>query len=173
MLDTNTILLVFTGILAIAVLMQSIIFYRIYRSIHQMNVWMDGIGKDLLRNVQVISSKVDDGLATIKEIGEGFKPIKEKLTSASDIIHKRVIDLDSFLDETTDTARLEVMRIRDKIESASNKAEEILNMLHDSIITPVNEFNAIARGIKAGIDMLFRRRRNPSSATPQDEEMFI
>ena len=171
--DTNTILLVFTGILAIAVLMQSIIFYGIYRSIRQMNIWMDGIGKDLLRNVEIISSKVDVGVVTIQEIGDGLKPIREKLTSATDIIHKRVINLDSFLEETTDTARLEVMRIRDRIESASNKAEEILEMLHDSIITPVNEFNAIARGIKAGIDVLFRRRRNPSSATPQDEEMFI
>jgi hypothetical protein len=169
----DPILLVFTGILAIAVLMQSIIFYGIYKSIRQMNGWMDGIGKDLLRNVEIISSKVDEGLATIKEMGEGLKPITEKLASATDIIHKRVIDVDSFLAETTDTARLEVMRIREKIESASNRAEEILDMLHDSIITPVNEFNAIARGIKAGVDMLFRRRRNPSSATPQDEEMFI
>jgi hypothetical protein len=172
-MDKDTILLVLTGILAIAFLMQVIIFYGIYRSIRQMNSWMDGIGKDLLRNVEIISSKVDEGIATIKEIGEGLKPIKEKLASAADIIHKRVLDLDSFLNETTDTARLEVLRIRDKIESASNRAEEILNMLHDSIITPVNEFHAIARGIKTGIDMLFRRRRNPSSATPQDEEMFI
>jgi hypothetical protein len=172
MLD-NTILLVFTGILAIAVLMQSIIFYGIYRSIRQMNSWMDGIGKDLLRNVEIISSKVDEGLATIKEMGEGLKPIKEKLAGATDIIHKRVVDLDSFLTETTDTARLEVMRIRDKIESASNRAEEILDMLHNSIITPVTEFQAIARGIKAGMDVIFRRRRNPSNAAPQDEEMFI
>ncbi len=169
----DTILLVFTGVLAIAVVMQSIIFYSIYRSIRQMNGWMDGIGKDLLRNVESISSKVNEGVATIKEMAEGLKPIKEKLASATDIIHKRVVDVDSFLSETTDTARLEVMRIRDKIESASNRAEEILEMLHNSIITPVNEFNAIARGIKAGMDMLFRRRRNPSSTTPQDEEMFI
>jgi hypothetical protein len=169
----DTILAVFTGILAIAVLIQTFLFFGIYRSIRQLAEKIDVLSQDLLRNISIISSKVDDGLATIKEMGEGLKPIKEKLANATDIVHKRVMELDSFLAEATDAARLEFFRIRDKIQSAANRAEEILNTVHDSILIPINEISAVVRGIKTGIDVLFRRRRNPSSVSAQDDEMFI
>lgn len=167
----DTILLVFTGILAVAVLFQTIIFFGLYKSVRRLTEWMDGMGKDLLKDVEIISSTVDETLATIKEFGEGLKPIKERIGSTTEIIQKRVTELDSFLAEATDTARLEILRIRDRIESATDRTEEILKMMHSSILVPVSELNAIARGIKVGFDVLFRRR-NPSRNT-QDEEMFI
>ncbi len=167
------ILLVFTGILAVAVLFQSLMFFGIYRSIRKMTQWMDSTGKDLLDHVEVIASKVDEGLMTVKELGEGMKPVIGKLVSTTEIIHNRVGNIDAFLSETTDTARMEILRIRDRIESASNKAEEVLSMLHDNVLLPVNELGAVAHGIKAGIDALFRKRKKPSRALAQDDEMFI
>jgi hypothetical protein len=169
----DTILLVFTGILAVAVLLQSLMFFGIYKSIRQLSRSIDNQGKDLLRNVEVISSKVDEALTTVKEVGDGLKPVIEKVADATEIIHKRVIDIDAFLAETTDTARMEILRLRDKIEAASNRAEEVLDMIQNSILLPVSELGAVARGIKAGIDALFRKRRNPSRTAAQDEEMFI
>jgi methyl-accepting chemotaxis protein len=169
----DTILLVFTGILAVAVLLQSLMFFGIYKSIRQLNRSMDSMGKDLLRNVEVISSKVDEGLTSIKEIGDSLKPVIQKVASATEIIHKRVEDIDAFLSETTDTARMEILRLRDKIEAASNRAEEVLEMIQNCILLPISEMGAVARGIKAGIDALFRKRRNPSRSAAQDEEMFI
>ena len=169
----DTILVVFTGILAIAVLLQTILFFGIYRSIRQLTEKIDVLSQDLLRNISIISSKVDEGLAVIKEMGEGLKPIKEKLASATEIVHKRVLELDSFLAEATDAARLEFFQIRDKIHTAENRAEEILNTVHDSILIPINEISAVVRGIKTGLDVLFRRRKNPSSISAQDDEMFI
>jgi methyl-accepting chemotaxis protein len=169
----DTILLVFTGILAVAVLLQSLMFFGIYKSIRQLNRSMDSMGKDLLRNVEVISSKVDEGLTNIKEIGDSLKPVIQKVSSVTEIIHKRVEDIDEFLSETTDTARMEILRLRDKIEAASNRAEEVLEMIQNSILLPISEMGAVARGIKAGIDALFRKRRNPSRSAAQDEEMFI
>ena len=169
----DTLLTIFTGILAVAVLIQSFLFFGIYRSIRQLTSWMDGLGKDLLRNAEVISGKVDEGLATIKAIAEGIKPIREKLAATTDIVHKRVTELDAFLAEATNAARLEIVRVQDMIQSASEKTEQTLELLRSGIVTPVNEINAIIRAIRVGIDVLFRRRKNPSSTSPQDEEMFI
>jgi hypothetical protein len=168
----DIILLVFTGILAFAVLLQTILFFGIFKAIRLIASRIDVLKTDLMNNIAVITSKVDEGVETIKEIGQGIKPIKEKLASTTDIIHRRVVDLDAFLAETTDTARLEFLKIRDKIQTASDRAEEILQTLHDSILLPVHEINAVARGIKTGFDLLFRRRRAPSTSA-QDEEMFI
>jgi methyl-accepting chemotaxis protein len=169
----DTLLTIFIGVLAFAALIQTLLFFAIYRSIRQLTSKMDGLSEDLIRNVEVISGKVEEGLATIKGIAEGLKPIREKVAAATDIIHKRVTELDAFLAEVTKTARLEILRVQDTIHSATQKIEETLELFRRGIVTPLNEINAVSRAIRVGLDVLFRRRKGPSSTSPQDEEMFI
>jgi hypothetical protein len=166
----DTLLTIFTGILAFAVLLQTLLFFGIYRSIRELTSRMDGLSKDLLRNVDIISGKIDEGLATIKAVAESIKPIRERLSATTDIVYKRVMALDSFLAEAVSTARLEIMRVQDTIHSASEKTAETLELLRRGVVTPLNEINAISRAIRVGLDVLFRRRK---SSSHQDEEMFI
>ena len=169
----DTLLMVFTGILALAVIVQTLLFFGMYLSIRRISTWMDGWGRDLLRNAEIISSKVEEGLTTIKSTAESLKPITQNLVGTTQIVHNRVVELDNFLAEATRTARQEIMRIQDIVQSASRRAEETLDILRDSVLAPVNEIGAIVRAIRVSLDVLFRRRRNPSNASAQDEEMFI
>lgn len=180
-MQTQEILLaIFTGVLAIAVLMQTLIFFGMYKAIRKLVNRIDGISKDLLRNVDKVTAKAEETLTTIEDIGHGFAPVKDKVVDIAEILHQRVLRVDDFLEETTNTAREEVDRVKTRIESATNRAEELLEMMHDSILIPINQINAITRGIQAGIDFLFRRRRNlpetvqQAEADQQDnDEMFI
>ena len=54
-------MLVFTGILAFAVLLQTLLFFGIYRSIRQMNDWLSAWSKEMLKNAQIVSSRVEEG----------------------------------------------------------------------------------------------------------------
>lgn len=166
-------LTIFTGVLAAALLVQSLVFIGIYKSIRQLAANLDRLGKDLLREVESVSKKVDEGLTSIKAMGEGLKPIKDRLSETTSIVYKRVAELDVFLAEVTHSARLGMLRIQDTIDSATRRTEETLRILHNSILAPLNEITAITQGVRAGLDILFRRRRNPSSTSLQDEEMFI
>jgi len=168
----DTLLMIFTGVLAFAVVLQTILFWGIYKAIRQMTSLLDGMGKDLLRDVGIISAKVDEGLATIKGMADGLKPIRDKLANTTNIIHNRITELDNFLDEATTTARSEIRHIQDAIQSASKKAEQTLELVRQSILTPLGEINAVTRGFRVAMDVLFRRRKHPSSST-QDDEMFI
>jgi hypothetical protein len=168
----DTLLMVFTGILALAVVIQTFLFVGIFKAIRQMSAYLDVLGKDLLRHIEFVSAKVDEGATTIKGFAEGLEPIREKLSTTTDIIHNRVAELDLFLAETADSFRQEVLRIQDTIKSASLKAEQTMERLHKSLLGPVNEVSAISRAIRVAIDVLFRRRRSLSGST-QDEEMFI
>jgi hypothetical protein len=167
----NTLLAVFTGILALAVVFQTILFFGIYSAIRRMSTFLDTIGRDYLRSVGTISAKVDEALTLIRDATEGFKPIRDNLVNTTEIIHGRVGEIDHFLAEITDIARLQILRIQDSIQEAVQKAEQTLDLLHKSVLAPINEITAISRGIRVAMDLLFRRRRNPGSA--QDEEMFI
>jgi hypothetical protein len=167
----NTLLMVFTGILALAVVIQTILFFGIFSAIRRMSTFLDAMGKDLLRNVGVISAKIDEGLAVVKDTAEGLKPIRDNLVNTTEIIHSRVTEIDLFLEETADKARQQIIRIQESIQAATQRAEQTLDLLHKSLLAPLNEINAISRAIRVAMDVLFRRRRNSHSA--HDEEMFI
>jgi hypothetical protein len=170
----DTLLMVFTGVLAFAVLLQSILFFGMYRSIRRISERIDDWGKDLLKNLSVVSSKVEEGLTTVKSVADNLKPITQNLVGTTQIVHKRVVELDHFLGEATRVARLELARIQDTIEFATQKTEETVEILQNTVLTPIHEISAIARAIRVGADALFRRRRrNPSNTSAQDEEMFI
>ena len=169
----NTLLMIFTGVLALAVLLQSIVFFLIHRSIRQLNVRTDSLGKDLLRNAEMVSAKVNEGVGAIKAVAEDVKPITTTLVDTVHIVHRRVQEVDAFISETTGTARLEILRIQETIHDASRRAQETIDLLRSGILAPLQEINAITRAIRVAVDVLFRRRRNPSEISAQDEEMFI
>ena len=168
----DTLLMIFTGVVAFAIVVQTILFFGIYKAVRQLSTFLDGMGKDLRRNIDLISAKAEGCLTAIKDVAEGLKPIRAKLAETTDIIHNRVTELDVFLADTTKTARLEILRIQDTIQTASEKAEHTLDLLRKSVFAPVTELSAIARGIRVALDVLFRQRKNPSRSA-QDEEMFI
>ena len=168
----DTLLTIFIGILTFAVLIQSLLFFGIYKSIRQLSERTDRLGRDLQNSVTAISSKLEASLTAIKDLGDGLKNVKEKLADTADIVHRRVVDLDDFLAEATKTARLEVYRVQDTIQSATRRAEETMDLVQDTILAPVREINAITRALRVGIDILFRGRRKLSRAA-HDEGMFI
>jgi hypothetical protein len=167
----DTLLTVFTGVVALAFVIQTILFFGMYKAIRQMSTQLDAMGKDLLTSFAAVSAKVDEGVSTVKDFVEGLKPIRDKLAETTEIIHGRVTELDSFLAETADTARLEILKIQDTIRSASEKAEETIEILRKNLLAPFSEISAVSRAIRVAMDVLFRRWRAPGSA--QDEEMFI
>lgn len=169
----DTLLTIFTGVLALAVLLQSLMFFGIYKCIRQMKAWMESMGKDLLHNTTAISSKADEALTAVKDLGDALRPITNSLANTTDIVHKRVVALDAFLSEATQAAQLEVFRIQKTIQSATQRAEEALDILHNSVLAPVNEINAISRALRVGFNMLFRGRKGTSRSSVHDEEMFI
>lgn len=163
----------FTGIVALSLLLQSLALFGIYKSVRVMTSRIEVMSLKLSQNVDVLSEKVETLLSTVKGMADGVRSLQENLTSASLIVRKRVEELDSFVAEITSTARLQVLRIQDVVDTASRRVEETINVLQNSVIAPVTEAQAITRGIKVALDVLLRKRRGPSSSAPQDEEMFI
>jgi len=169
----DTHLWILTAILAIAVVAQTVIFYLISKSLRQLTVRMDGLGKDLLRNAEVVTAKVNEGMIAVKGVAQDLKSITESLTDTAGIVNRRVKDVDAFLVETTSMARLEILRIQNTIHDATRRAEETIELLRNRILAPLNEFNAISRAVRVAADVLFRQGKRPSGTSSMDEEMFI
>ena len=170
----DPLLTVFTGVVALALLLQSLALIGLYRSVRNLSARVDVISKDLVKTVNALAGDVTQALATIKNAAEGVQSLKDKISATSDIIHQRVTEMDSFLTQLTDAARLEVARVQDAVDNASRHIEDTFELLHRSVIAPVREVTAIVSGIRVGLNFLLRKPpKSPSGASRLDEEMFI
>jgi hypothetical protein len=169
----ETWLTVFTGVVAVALFLQSLAFIGIYRSVRKLSARVDDISGDLMKGLGALTSDISQAVTTIKSVAEGILALKDKLSSTSDVVHKRVTEIDSFLRQLTDAARLEVARMQDAVDTASRQIEGTFELLHRSVIVPVREITAVFQGVKVGLDFFLRRPKRPSGTSHLDEEMFI
>lgn len=169
----ETLLVVFTGILAFAVLVQSILFFLLYKRISQLTVQIDELGKELLRHVGRVSAKIEDTLAAITSVAEAVKPVVQKLNESAVIVHERILDLNDFLGEVTDKARLEITELQEAVHDALQRAQEVISILRDNLLAPIHKINAITRAVRAAMDMLFRKRNKPSSSSSVENDLFL
>ncbi len=173
-MQTHDILLtIFTGILAVAVLAQTLIFFGLLQAIRRLSAKVDEMSGGVLRSVDAVSLKVQETLAPLREIAGGFVPVKDRIVDTAEMLHARAVEVDAFLGETTSTVRQDILRMQDGFLAASDQVQKMLEDTRGSIMAPVHEITAIARGIQAGFHFLLRRRRRASEIPDQDEEMFI
>ena len=173
-MSTETVLTVcVTGIAAVALLLQGIALWGIRNSLRTVSARVDTVSADLQKKLGALSEEFGELLAIVKPLAQDFGKVEQRITATTEIIHKRVIAVDGFLEESMKTARLEVARIQDLVDTVSGSVEETFEMVQKKVLAPVTEFGAIVRGVKAGVDLFFRGRKAPSRRPHQDEEMFI
>src|SRR5512143_3332433 len=93
-------LAVFTGIVAVSLFMQSLALLGIFRSIRNISDRIDKLSTDLSRNADNISNRGAEVLAAIKAFTERFHAMQENLTATTEVVQRRVVEVDAFLEET-------------------------------------------------------------------------
>jgi len=147
---TNTLLAVFTGILALAVLAQSIVLFLAFLGFRKLS-------RDLLPQVQKLAEKTEETLAEIKDIAESISPVARKLADSAEVIHGRVVDVDGFLGDFLETSRREIAGIEDTLHVVTRRFRDSINILSDTIIMPINRINALTKAARVAAGVLFRR----------------
>lgn len=164
---------VFIGVVAAAFLIQSLALVGIHRTMRSISARVDALTGDIHDKLSTVSTNVADLVSTIRPTVEQIHQMQQNFTATSEIIHRRVEDLDVLAQDFTDIARQQLVRIQDVAETTSKKIEETAEFLQQGLLTPVNEIAAILRGLRAGFGFLFRGKGLSPQRPHQDEEMFI
>ena len=173
-MDSSVLLAVFTGIVAAALLMQSIAFFGIHRSVRKATDRFEEMSLDASRKLDVITRNFSEFISAAKPILERTDALQQNILSTTEMIHDRARQLDEFLQESTDAARLQIARIQDVIDTTSTRIEDSIEIVQKQVLAPVGELTAIVRGVRAGLQVFFRGFSFPSTKQAhQDEEMFI
>jgi uncharacterized protein YoxC len=168
----ETVLTIFTGIVALGFLLQGIALLTIARKLRDLSARLDAVSTKLTKQVDSLAAQADGFLAVVKSTAEKIEAVQENVSAISRVVHHRVLEVDAFLSEATDAARLQIAKLQDVIDTTSRRIDSTIDSLQNAVVTPIAEFQAIIRGIRTGLDVLFGRRRI-SDRSQHDEEMFI
>jgi len=167
------ILTVFTGIVALILLMQGFALVALYRRLSEMSARIESTSGHLARQIESVAGKVDDFVGVLKNTTEKVQALQDNLNVITQVVRERVVAADAFLSEVTDMARFQVAQLQNVLDATTRKIDETIDIVQRTVLTPVMEIQALVRGVRTGLDVLFGRRRMASSRTHEDEEMFI
>jgi ABC-type transporter Mla subunit MlaD len=156
-------LTLFVALTAIAVMTQAGVLVAIYlvskRHSEQIERFMNET-RQMMRPIQGITENLRTASANIAEIGvsarDQFRRVEGMVNETSEVLHLQLARLDS--------------TSREIVERVNGTAQ----VIQDSIIRPIREVAAIAKGFGRGLEAFFlRRQKSTVDQAHQDEELFI
>src|SRR6266545_7293631 len=128
-MSTEAALTAFTGIAALALFLQGLALWGIRNKIRTVSSRVETVSADLQKKVESVTTGLTELLAILKPLAQNFETIQHHVAATTETVHKRVADLDSFLEDTTDAARLQVAKIQDLVDTMSTGVEETFDFL--------------------------------------------
>ena len=173
-MDSGTAITIFAGVVAAALVIQVMSLLGVLAALRKLSARIEQISVTFDTQFGPLSSRTIEMVDAIRVTAEKVQALQGSLAATSEIVHKRVVDLDAFVGETTDAARLQIIRLQDLLDSAAQRIEHSIELVHNGILRPVSEVTAVVRGLQVGVNYLRRhRRRGASGPASPDEEMFI
>jgi hypothetical protein len=170
-MDSATILAVVVGA---TLVLQTLAFTGLLRAVRVLTLRLENISTNLQKDSAGLVEKAGSLMSTIQTTAEKLQELQDHVTATMAVVHHRTVELDAFVAETTDAARLQIIRIQQTLDTASRKIEDTVDLVHNGVLAPISEVHALARGLRVGINYFARARRSRQSGNAAfDDEMFI
>ena len=172
---TNGTMLAFVIVAAVAIVLQTLILYALYKMMSQTTQRMENLAGRL-------ESQTTPVLATAHAILDDAKPkiaeITSNLAESTAAVREQVTTMAQATGEIVDRARMQAARLDELVSNTVSKIEVTTDFVQHSVITPVRRIHAIAQAVSAGLSFLraSRARHKHERNGPGgevDEEMFI
>ena len=160
------ILTIFTGVAALALVIQMLVLWSLYRSV-----------KATQQRITSFADRwepvADSTWRTVEETRQQVRELSAKLQDLAESSRVQVARVDDLLTEISNRTRAQMDRLDRAVEVTLDRVEETTAQVQRVILTPVREIQAVVAGIRAMVDYLARRRRPTVERATQDEELFI
>ncbi len=167
----ETLLIVALLLVAGAVLMQALAMWGIRTVISKIPEQIETIRTDINRTLDPIQRALTDILTDSRE---PVRNLTTDLAEVSRVLRNRSGQVDSVVEELVDRTRLQIVRVDQLVSDLCAKVENTSDVVERNVLVPIQELSAVMKGLRAGLEFLFSRRRPSAVAeATQDEQMFI
>ena len=157
----DSLLTFFVALTALAVLTQACVLVSIYlmsrRLSNQIERFMSET-REMMVPVKAITENLQVASTNIMEIGvsarEQFRRVEGMVTDTNEVLHTQL------------------NRLEEVTKDVTGRINSTADLVQDTVLRPVREAAAVAKGLGRGFDYLFRRNRKSSNNRDQDEERF-
>jgi methyl-accepting chemotaxis protein len=173
--NTPIVMTIFVVVAAVAIVLQMVILFALYRTMRQAAERMESLAGRL-------ESQTTPVLVTAHAILDDARPkiaeITSNLAESTAAVREQVTSMAEATGEIVDRARMQAARLDELVSNTVSKIEVTTDFVQNSVISPVRRIHAIAQAVSAGLSFLRanRARRKNESNGPNagvDEEMFI
>jgi len=151
----------FVALTALAVMTQACVLVAIYlmskRLSNQMERFMAET-REMMVPVKAITENLHVASTNIMEIG----------ISAREQFHR----VEEMVADTGETLHAQLERLEDVTKDIATRINSTADMVQNTVIRPVREVAAVAKGFGRGFDFLFRRNKKPANSEASDDESF-
>ncbi len=172
-MSTETLLLIFVGITALAFTVQCVSIWSTSRTVK-------GIAERLERKSQEVEAKFRTLQDRMLDLTEDLQPLKstaQDLGSHLEEIAARVKDrsqdVDAFVQEVLSVGKQQASKIDFLVTDTVHKFEQTTEVIQKDILRPAIEISSLIKGVRAGLNVLFSRNTPPKPEGGQEEELFI
>jgi methyl-accepting chemotaxis protein len=169
----NGTILAFVIVAAVAIVLQMVILFFLYRMMRETTSRMENIAGRLEQQTTPV-------LVTAHAILEDAQPklaeITSNLAESTATVRAHVAQMAEATGEIVDRARMQAARLDEFVSNTVDKLEVTTEFVQNSVVSPVRRILAIVQAVSAGLSFLRAsraRRKAESSSAGVDEEMFI
>jgi ABC-type proline/glycine betaine transport system permease subunit len=170
-MEQNTGLTVALILVAIAVLMQAGAMLGIWLAFRKIPGQIESVRSDVKARLDPLAQSA---LEIVNNSREPLRTITANLAEISTLLRERTSSADRVAVELLDKSRSQIVRVDRMVTDLVDRVETTADAVQKGVLGPIHEVSAVFKGVRSGLEFLFRRRRvtNVSEAT-QDEQLFI
>lgn len=168
--DSTFWLMIFVGIVALAMLVQAIVVaITAYGAIKIRRRAMEIVEELRLKALPII----DRTHGLVHDLDPKIRTITDNFVETSHVVRSKAQDFDSTITDVNQRARAKAARVDDMVSSVLDTAEGVGTAAKKAVKVPAREFSGIMAGLKAALDVLVggdKRSRNNHDRRAKDYE---
>lgn len=153
----------FVGIVAVAAVMQAVVMAIILL-----------LTLRVIRQVELTLGQLRDLTPPLKTVTENLKTVSADAVEIGNAARAQFHLVEDMVGETNRTLQDQLQNVDRMSREMTERVNETMDVVQDSIVGPVREVGALARGVTKGFELLLNRKgRQSVDRAHHDEELFI
>jgi hypothetical protein len=156
-------LTLFVALTAIAVVIQAGVLIAIYI-----------VSKRTSEQIAGFVKESRELMVPMRSVANNLKTVSEDMIELGLSAREQLRRVEAMVTDAGDSLQVQLERFDRASKNVADRIDETAEIVQDSIISPVREVSAFAKGLSRGIQaFFFRKSRAVDDGVPEDEELFI
>jgi len=156
-------LTLFVALTAVAVLIQAGILLSIYV-----------MSRKVAGQIELTLGQLRQMMPALKTVIDNMKTVSVDVVEIGTAAREQFHRVEDMIGETGQALQTQLEKVDQMSRDVTDRVNETVDIVQDSIVRPVREVGALAKGLTRGFEVLMNRKgRNTVDEARQDEELFI